>query len=148
MRHFATKGKRKTISIFDSTYASVQVPTLTVTGVWLDSVMQWCKAFFLLRWTGTHNFFVTAEWTNFILHFQILLILPSALMETTAMALHFVESYLAGLWHSLLKSVLGSSLPLEAWAAQSSQNREVRSLRKVSIPDGGLPQLFFGADNL
>lgn len=106
----------------------------------------WCngvKLFFYYAGQVLTIFFVTAEWTNFILHFQILLILPSALMETTAMALHSVESYLAGLWHSLLKSVLGSSLPLEARAAQSSQNREVRSLCKVSIPDGGLPQLFF-----
>lgn len=65
-----------------------------------------------------------------------------ALMETTAIALHFVESYHAELWDSLSESVLRTSLPPGARVAQSSQKREVRSLCKVSIPDGWLPQLF------
>lgn len=72
----------------------VQVLKLTMTGMWLDSVMHWCKAISLLN--KYSQFFVAAEWMNFYLHFQTLLTLPGALMETTAMALDPMESYHAG----------------------------------------------------
>lgn len=86
--------------------------------------------------------FVAAEWMNCNLHFQTLLRVPGALMETTPMAVHAIEPYHAGLLHSLIKSVLGSSLPQGAIETQSSQNSKIWYLCKMSISTSDFHNFF------
>lgn len=80
---------------------------------------------------------------NFNLHFQTLLTVSGALMETIPRAVHSIEPYHVGLLDSLIISELGSSLPQGAQEAQRSQNRKTGYLCKMSVPMGGFHSLFW-----